>query len=101
MTEKLEGYYEPAQADPSNVTSLHAEMLRSRDYGDKRYYPDYGDLRAIGDTWTDELRNPLRSERARRDIGKLTLRITFELVQRQEELIKGAFDGIDSTELAG
>lgn len=98
MTEKDTGYYEPAAPDPSNVISLHAEMLRSRDYGDKRVYPDYGELRAIGDTWADEQHNPLRSRRALGDIALLLNRISFELVARQEEYLKGEFDGIVTTE---
>jgi hypothetical protein len=91
MSEKDQGYYEPAIADPSNVISLHAEMVRSRDYGDKRYYPDYGELRAIGDTWADELDNPLRSERAKKQIQVLIGRITFELVSRQNDYISEEF----------
>lgn len=91
MSEKEQGYYEPAAPDPSNVTSLYAEMHRSRDYGDTRYYPDYGELRAIGDTWADELENPLRSERAKKDIDTKR-RITFELVRRQIEMSWGEHD---------
>lgn len=98
MKEKEQGYYESAIPDPSNVTSLHAEMLRSRDYGDKRLYPDYGELRSIGDTWADERHNPLRSKRALGDIALLLNRVTFELVERQKELAWGEFDQIALSE---
>lgn len=87
MAEQLQGYYESAAPDPSNVTSLYAEMVRSRDYGDHRFYPDYNQLRTLGDEWTMELANPLRSERAKKDIDTLLGRITFELVMRQNERI--------------
>ena len=82
-----EGYYEPTIEDKSNVTSLHAEMQRSRDYGDKTRYPDYQELRAIGNLWSKELDNELRSERAKADIQLLLSRIAFELTMRQNEII--------------
>lgn len=82
-----EGYYEPAVADKSNVTSLYAEMQRSRDYGDKRLYPDYHQLKPVGDRWAKELNNDLRSERAKGDIHLLLSRIAFELTMRQNEII--------------
>lgn len=98
--EQDQGYYEPPVEDPSNVTSLHAEMLRSRDYGDSRFYPDYHELRTTGQYWAGELKDERRSERAKKDIYKLLGRISFELVCRQNDLIKEELYGVGTEQEA-
>lgn len=86
--ETQQGYYEAPQPRVEDTPSLYAEMLRSRDYGDRSRYPNDEALRAMGDYWADQLHSPERSPRAKKEIDVLLGRISFELVMRQNDLLR-------------
>jgi hypothetical protein len=73
------------QATPTDgLRSLQGELLRSRDYGDERIYPDTDVLVEAGRYWSKELDSDQRSLRAKTDIERIISRIAFEIVQRGE-----------------
>lgn len=61
--------------------SLYGDMIRSRDFGEIKQYPT-DQLNQLGNYWKDQLQNPERSPRARKDIDRLLGRTVFELVMR-------------------
>jgi hypothetical protein len=84
------------QTRPGEARSLYGDMIRSRDFGDQRYFPDALAIRAIGNYWKDQLQNPERSPRARKEIDTLLGRITFELVGRQNDIVATSMAELDN-----
>lgn len=80
-----QGYYDQERAGDSR--SLYGDMIRSRDFGEQSMWPTE-QLLELGHYWTGELHNPERSPRALGEIDKLIARAAFELVGRQNDLIK-------------
>lgn len=79
-----QGYVE--QATPTDgMRNLYSEMVRSRDYGDKRFYPEVSAIEDEAKYWIKELNAPERSPRAIADIHRLIARQVFEITMRGYE----------------
>lgn len=82
-----QGYYESAPR-VEDKPSLYAAMHRSRDYGDKRIFPNPVEIWQTGGYWRDQLENPELSARAKKDIGLLVVRATVEIVMQQKDMVR-------------
>lgn len=65
--------------------SEYGEMQRSRDFGDKRVYPDVGALRELHEYWTERRLDPDCNERSDGTIRLILGRLSFELTMREQE----------------
>jgi hypothetical protein len=65
--------------------SQYGASVISRDFGDKRLFPDVTSLIAIRDYWSTEQLNSERSSRAVDEIQKILGRVVFEIAARNSE----------------
>jgi hypothetical protein len=85
MSEKQQGYYDRDKA--GDERSLYGDMHRSRDFGEVKQWGT-GELYELGNYWKDQLGNPERSPRARKEIDLLIGRVAFELVMRNRDHVE-------------
>lgn len=93
MSEQLEqGYYDQEKA--GDERSLYGDMHRSRDFGEQDKWPN-AKLLELGAYWKEQLQSPERSPRAKKEIDILLSRTAFELVMRQNDIIRTSMASID------
>lgn len=87
-----QGYYD--QEKVGDERSLYGDLHRSRDFGEQDKWPD-AKLRELGTYWKEQLVSPERSARAKKEIDTLLSRTAFELVMRQNDIIKTSMANLD------
>ncbi|MDB5186726.1 MAG: hypothetical protein JWM07_198 [Candidatus Saccharibacteria bacterium] len=84
------------QEQPDTFLSEYRASLQSLDYGDVRVFPDTSALIRLSDYWADEMQNPERSGRSKKEIEKILVRISFELHSRNFPM-KSQIESLEET----
>lgn len=74
------------QSKVAEIPNGHAVNLQSRDFGDKRYFPNLSDLEEMRLEWSLLAREPERTPRSIEEINRVIGRLVFEIDRRSREI---------------